>query len=108
MTSEEIELWILDTISEGDYSFTELYRYISKVGLNYATISTHLLELLMSGMISVHKFSNDKATPYDIDDQVYSLKEFENIVKKESVIASEHFFSISKNGLAYLQRRLGN
>ncbi|MEK7856025.1 MAG: hypothetical protein AAB288_08045 [Acidobacteriota bacterium] len=106
MKLEDLKRWIVDTISEGGYSFKELYEYILSHDIRTDDFLSAIREASEANLIVVYvstphsedKISLDQSNQKETIDNYVSLREL------ESKIGSRHYFDLTREGLEYLER----
>lgn len=103
MTPDQTQLWILDTIAEGGYSFVELSDYVSNHEIDTNALILVLDRLLREELIYVRVVDPDSdniALPFL--EELTKIENLENIVRKEKSEIVKHFLYVSKKGRTFL------
>ena len=103
MNDKELELWILDTIEEGGYSFQELSDYISRSEIKSDILSSILNKIILKNFINIYEYSykTHKMKEISIKNQKIILSKFNEILKETG--DQKYHFQITKSGISYLR-----
>lgn len=103
MEKEQLDLWIMDSLLEGDYSFKELGEYFARHNVRLDLVTDSLKRLLHNKMIIISTIASDNVRKeMDISSQKESLDNFNNIVKRETAARAEHYINNSEAGRLFL------
>lgn len=97
--SEELEAWVLDTVSEGGYSFTEISQYFARHNVGITALSSVLQVLFKKGEIEVLTTKDVQDEEIQgVEEQNVALARFVEIVDCESKKTSRHYLKVSQEG----------
>jgi hypothetical protein len=105
MTIDELNLWIVDTVSEGGHSFRDLLDCIVR---NSAEVDDNLflhslLFLYVSGYIEIFQdFCSSSTRKLNREDSLASIENYLEIVDDNTKNRATHFLEITDNGWKYL------
>ena len=97
MSDQFNRTWILETIQEGGYSFSELRSYACKHLENENVFYQYLRDLIESNKIEVYISAPHSPNIIRIskDLQMLSIRYYSEIVNVENLIGALHYFSDS-------------
>ncbi|MFZ4747833.1 MAG: hypothetical protein ACOYLK_13210 [Sphingomonas sp.] len=103
MTKDELKTWLLDTISEGGYSFKEISEYVARHGVNIDDLSSALRSIFDARFIDVElRQANDDCVSLDAIEGGQCLANMSLIIAEESDSRSAHYLKITSDGRAAL------
>jgi hypothetical protein len=106
VTSDELKLWLADTISEGDHSFTDLRDCIiaNRNEVSADEFYKAANDLFAEGCIAIYPYGKDKkigAIDFEISAQLISR--YSEIIAEEAANGVLYVYEITESGMQYLR-----
>jgi hemerythrin len=100
----QLEHWILDTLSEGQYSYVEICNYITKGGVSNSEFFQAIKSLSGKRYIETHlRTEEDSMELADFTTHKDSIRDMLRIVDIESASWVRHYLELSERGVEYIR-----